>query len=245
MSTPKLSQAVRRRLGYYVYLYVNPFTDQVFYVGKGKNERVLEHLDDTTETRRRQIIEEIRAQGKEPRIEILVHGLWSEEEAYRIEAAVIDLLGTGSLTNSVRAWRSQYHGRMSLEELVALYDPEKVTVEEPALLIRINQTYRYGMSEVELYDATRGVWKLSENRDKAKYAMAVYEGVVREVYEIQHWFPAGTTFSTRGPRGVVMPGRWEFVGRLADDAIRNKYRLKSVEDQFASHSQNPISYVNC
>ena len=245
MSGPRLSQEVRRRLGYYVYLYVNPFTEQVFYVGRGKNDRVLDHLDDASDSRKSQIIAEIRAQGREPRIEILAHGLWSDEEAYRIEAAVIDLVGAQSLANTVRAWRSHYHGRMSLDEIVAIYEREKVNIDEPALLVRLDQSYRYGMSDAELYDATRGAWKLGESREKARLAMAVYDGVVREVYEIEQWFPAGATFSTRNPRGVGVAGRWEFVGRLAEEEFRSRYRLKSVEDHFLTHSQNPIAMINC
>jgi hypothetical protein len=46
------------------------------------------------------------------------------------------------------------------------------------------------MTPVELYDATRGVWRVNPSRHKAKYAFAVYEGIVKEVYEIKAWFPA-------------------------------------------------------
>ena len=58
-------------------------------------------------------------------------------------------------------------------------------------LIRINELYRGGMNETELYDATRGIWKVGEERVKAKYAFAVFEGVIREVYEISQWLHAG------------------------------------------------------
>ena len=50
------------------------------------------------------------------------------------------------------------------------------------------------MNETELYDATRGIWKVGEERVKAKYAFAVFEGVIREVYEISQWLHAGSTF---------------------------------------------------
>jgi serine/threonine protein kinase len=68
-----------------------------------------------------------------------------------------------------------------------------VRITEPALLIRINRLYREGMSAEALYDSTRGVWRVGTRREGAKYAMAVYGGVVREVYEIDRWHPAGTT----------------------------------------------------
>ena len=41
---PRIPPAVARKLGHYVYLYVDPTDDSVFYVGKGKNGRALAHL---------------------------------------------------------------------------------------------------------------------------------------------------------------------------------------------------------
>jgi hypothetical protein len=38
---PKIAPAAARKLGFYVYLYVNPVDKVVFYVGKGKNGRAL------------------------------------------------------------------------------------------------------------------------------------------------------------------------------------------------------------
>ena len=239
----KLSPSVIKELGYYVYLYINPIDDSIFYVGKGKGNRVFDHLKDDGESEKANAIREIRANGEEPKIEILVHGLPSEQAAYQIEAAVIDVIGVKNLTNGVRGWKSGYYGRMDIEQLVSLYEREKVKIEEPAILIRANQLYEYGMSEVELYDITRGVWRVGIEREKAKYAFSVYEGIVREVYKIEQWFPAGTTFSTRNPHGLDDPERWEFVGKLAESKIRDKYLYKSVEEYFTS--RNPITYVNC
>jgi hypothetical protein len=100
------------------------------------------------------------------------------------------------------------------------------------------------MSSIELYDATRGVWKAGPNRDKIRFAMAVYEGVIREIYEVAKWLPAGSTFSTRSIQSDRLLGRWEFVGQLASDAIRDKYIFKSVRHYFSPSSQNPLFYVN-
>ena len=239
------SPVLAKKLGYYVYLYVNPLNGTVFYVGKGKDNRVFSHLNDKADAEKTRTIREIRANGKEPRIEILAHGLSSEEAAYRIEAAVIDALGVDSLTNDVRGWRSGHYGRMDVEKLVSLYEAKDAAIKEPAILIRINQLFRYGMSDVELYDSTRGIWRVGPKREKARLAFAVFESIVQEVYEIHQWFPAGTTFSTRGPTGLDDPDRWEFVGRLATESIRRRYRLKSVRRYLNANSQNPIAYVNC
>jgi len=99
MPLQHLSPKVIEQLGYYVYVYINPLTNTIFYVGKGKGNRVFAHLYDTTEARKVETITSIRAQGHEPRIEIVVHGLDDEITALRIEAALIDVLGKTTLTN--------------------------------------------------------------------------------------------------------------------------------------------------
>src|SRR5260370_42059686 len=124
---------VGERLGYYVYLYVDPRTDEPFYVGKGQGERALARLSDTSESLKLARIKDIQAAGLRPRIDILVHGLSSEEAAFRIEAAVIDAIGPDKLTNAVRGWETGKVGRMPLKELVALYGASPVEVVHPVL----------------------------------------------------------------------------------------------------------------
>jgi hypothetical protein len=246
MLNQKLSAKVIEKLGYYVDLYKNPLDDSIFYVGKGHDNRVFTHLNDKTESRKIKTIESIRTRRKEPIIENLVHGLPDEITALRIEAAVIDQLGVKSLTNQVRGWESNIVGRMGIYQLVALYDSKPIKIIEPAILIRVNQLYRYGMTDQELYDITRGVWKLRDRREKATYAFAVYKGIVREVYRICKWYPAGTfRYRTRSLKDVKAPGRWEFEGELANMKLRQKYIDRSVADYFKTNSQNPVTYVGC
>ena len=208
---PLIPPEVARQLGFYVYLYLDPRSKAVFYVGKGQGERVLAHLSEEGESRKGQVLRELRALNLEPHIDILAHRLPDEETAFRIEAAVIDLLGLGALSNAVRGWKSVELGRMSLEELSGYYAAEPVEITDSVLLFRINQRYRHQMSSLELYEATRGVWKLDKARVNAvRLAFAVFEGVVREVYEIERWHPAGTLrYQTRAAEEVNAPGRLE------------------------------------
>jgi hypothetical protein len=236
------SPEVASKIGSYVYLYLDPETEEVFYVGKGKGNRAFVHLNDSSETEKTQKIKDLRKKRLNPKIEILAHGLDSESAALLVETAVIDLLGVKRLTNRVRGWRSGQLGRLSVEHVVALYGAREAHVTEPSLLIRINEQYRYGMTPIDLYDATRGVWRIGEKREKAELALAVFEGVVQEVYAIRSWHPAGSTFSTRGD--LTCRGRWEFVGNVAEAKTRKKYYLKSVRKEFAQGSQNPIHYLN-
>ena len=96
------------------------------------------------------------------------------------------------------------------------------------------------MTPLELYEATRGIWKVGLRRNSVEYAMAVYQGVVREVFRIVAWYPAGTLeYKTRDASDFAASGRWEFAGDIADD-IRDEYVGFSV----GRSSQNPIRYVN-
>ena len=45
----RIPASVQQKMGYYVYLYIDPRDGSVFYVGKGKGERALSHLKDTAE----------------------------------------------------------------------------------------------------------------------------------------------------------------------------------------------------
>ena len=119
-----------------------------------------------------------------------------------------------------------------------------MVIAEPALLIRITQLYRPHMPALELYDATRGVWVVGSEREHARYAFAVFEGIVREVYEIAQWFEAGTTLSSRPAETLERSGRREFVGRLAPEHMRRKYIDRDVSAYLPRGSRNPIRYVN-
>jgi hypothetical protein len=104
------------------------------------------------------------------------------------------------------------------------------------------------MSKRDLYEATRGVWKLDLQRaSKAKYALAIFEGIVCEVYRIGKWVAAGSTrYLTRPKREVKRYGRIEFVGRVAENRIRRKYAGRSVsEHHLPLGLRAPIVYVNC
>ena len=83
--------------------------------------------------------------------------------------------------------------------------------------------------------------------------MAIYRGIIREVYEIAAWLPAGSTMTVFGTTSNVPEvepqsepeesKRFEFVGRVAEERIRRRYVGRSVRNYFAIGSQNPIKYA--
>ncbi len=159
---------------------------------------------------------------------------------------MIDILQLKLLTNQVRGLRSVQQGRMPLSQLIGYYAAKPVDVAVPALLIRVNRLYRHGMSQDELYDVTRGIWKLGSRKAGARYAFAVFEGVVREVFEIYSWHPSGTTpYRSRDTTGFLARKRWEFLGAPAPESIRSQYVNRSVAHLFPKGLQTPTRYVNC
>lgn len=46
---------------------------------------------------------------------------------------------------------------------------EEKAIQEKAILIRISQLYHKSMSPQELYEATRGVWKVGPRRNEAEF----------------------------------------------------------------------------
>jgi hypothetical protein len=122
---------------------------------------------------------------------------------------------------------------------------EHLQITDPVVLIRVPKAFRPGLSAEALYEATRGVWKIGPRRNAVRYALAVYQGIVQEVYEIRLWQPAWTTpYKVRVFDDTTLKGRHEFVGSVASEPIRSRYVGESVAHYFKRGAQNPITYVN-
>lgn len=237
---------VAEKLGYYVYAYLDPANHEIFYIGKGRDNRAFYHLNDLQENRKVERIKRIRGAGGEPQIEILVYDL-TEAEALKIEAICIDLIGFNTLTNLVTGHNSKWGGRRSVEEIIDSFSAEAVEIDEPAIGFFINKTYHYGMSAHELYEMTRGIWRVGERRERTQIALAIYHGIIKEVYEIQAWSPAGKTeYQHRQFDDIDLNGLYEFVGKVST-VFREKYLCKRIrkDGQIIKGSQNGFHYFKC
>lgn len=237
MDKYNLSQNTIEKLGYYVYLLIDPRNNKIFYVGKGKGNRINQHLlgaldDNTNETEKIKRIREIQNAKLEVKHTVLRHEL-TEKEAFEVESTVIDVLGKDNLTNIVKGHNSEDKGIMKLEDIKIKYEAEEANIEEPAILININNLYQRDMSEKEIYDATRKSWKVSISHvSDIKIACSVYRGIIREVFTINRWLPS-----------PEVKGRYVFEGKVAPKNVREKYINKSVSKYWKKGSQNPIKYV--
>ncbi len=244
---------VVEQIGSYVYLLIDPRDETIFYVGKGTGNRCFAHLAEARTTQSDTVgdypkltqIRDIEAAGEQVLIDLLRHGL-SEDEAFLVESVAIDLAGAQSLTNRVVGHNAIELGRMSVMDINAQYGATPVEID-PAhrvVLIRINRLFKRGMSDDDLYEATRRWWKVGLQRrqigtpEAPMWALAIYHGVVRSVYRINAWEPSPDEGS----------GRWGFCG-TRDLAMENLYLLRDVSSHLRAlnghPSQNPMRYINC
>ena len=236
----KIGDEVAYQLGSYVYVYSDPRDNKPFYIGKGKGNRVFQHLDEMGSSNKVQMITEILEAGHTPKIDLLRYGL-TDTQATLVEACAIDLIGKDNLTNVQGGHETVGFARISSDDAITMLTAEPVEVIHKAILITINKRYQSGLPAVELYHSTRGIWKVGDRRETVDFAMAVYQGIVREVYSIDGWHPAGTTeYDDRDISEYRGTGRWEFVGSVAPSKVRELYIGKSV----GKGGQNPIRYVN-
>lgn len=240
-----LSISVMEKLGYYVYLLVNPFTNKVFYVGKGVNDRIIQHVKGSLSEKNNgnimsnkiSEIKDINSKGKQVIHYILRHGL-DETTAFHLEAGLIDYFNKFEdlkITNIMGGHHSFEKGIMKLEDIKAKYDAKPIIPRDNLILININNMFEKVKEDSNsLYEATRKHWKINLFRvKKIKYACAVYKGIIREVYIINKWLNSNESNK----------GRKYFVGRIADDEIRNQYLFTDVSKYWSKGSQNPIKYI--
>ena len=130
----------------------------------------------------------------------------------------------------------------------------EIKIDDPVVVINIHEQFPYVQNARDLYECTRGSWRMSPERaGRARYFFAVYQGVIKEVYEVHECIP--TTLETKEywrrrilsqGKGHIPPaveeGRAEFHGQVASDDVRAKYVGRHVPVRL---TQNPVRYFNC
>jgi hypothetical protein len=259
MELQKFDARTQASLRCYVYALADPDNGKIFYVGKASaNNRPFSHLKPFAgESAKKAAIEEIRSRraGCEPVVHILRHGLKDDEMAEQVEAAIIDTIGLENLTNLCRGKRIE-RGRATAKDIARRFGslPLKVSViKEPIMRIFITQSYSPTLTDQELYDATRQFWyKVAKEARKPDAdgvlpyptAIAIVKSTVVMAYEVQAWFPAGSTMSTRPWNGTDSDNRWEFVGRPLPDHWLVGKRLLDDKGKDLPDLQNGYSYIN-
>lgn len=242
-------QKTIKQLGCYVYMLIDPRDNMPFYVGKGTNNRVFDHVKFAIDNP--QILsdkcDKIRKIGAENvKHLILTHGI-SNDEAYKIEAIAIDLLNYVGfkLTNEVSGHHVAESGIMTTDEIERLYNAERLDkIEGDCVVININGQYNRAMGSQAIYKATKEAWGIGKHRLKdIKYVLSEYRGIIIEVFEVERWYEVIRTYGPNRKKAGMTYTAYGFEGKIANESIRGLYINRSIADRKVKGRSNPISYA--
>lgn len=248
MNYDSFTPEVCKELDYYVYELIDPRNGRIFYVGKGKDNRVFDHMSDAqklaneaeqvpadkrTEDRvslKVATIQAIHDEGLKVIPIIVRHGL-DEKTAYTVEATLIDV--TPGLANEIGGHDSKTFGAMNAKQIIDKYTAEEITeFTDKCLIIKIRQaTIDEGGS---VYEAVRRAWVLKkEHADKADCILAVSEG-----------FVVGVFVTEGGWQKCEDSDRYYFTGREASEEIKAKYFHRRIPQRYRNRAAaSPIRYT--
>lgn len=242
----------QERLGYYVYaLFDSDEPNWPFYIGKGCGNRIFAHAkgeptpqaDDEPISTKLQLIAEIKNANRTVVHKIIRFGL-SEEEAFKIEASLIDLanyIRPDTLRNEISG-QGVAEGIYDAADLAFSLAAKEIQPDRPLLVIKIERRWdalvsQWGSATAvpvnSIYDAIKGDWKLNIARaSRAECVLAVARGLVRAVFIPSGWTNAG--YENR----KVMTG-------ILDSKQLQHFVGTSVAHLFERGSQNPVRYLQC
>jgi len=237
------SEEVKQKINYYVYRLIDPRNGETFYVGKGKNDRVFQHIQekidenqDSNDLKLRRI-REIKGSGLKVIHIIHRHGM-DERTAMEVESALIDAFP--GITNVNQGIGSEQRGVNSTEEIQRLYQAGVADFENGKfILINVNRSFP---NERNLYDATRFAWRINVRKARrAEAVIAVQQGLIKGVFKAEEWLPATRDNFPLMPEDVQ--GRYGFRGK---DVSENYQHLlhKRIPDKYSRRgAQNPVRYT--
>lgn len=239
-----------QELKYYVYMLLDPENRTPFYVGKGIDNRVFDHMNITLaeseiSNAKYDKIREITGKGQNVKHVIVRHGL-REKEAFQIEASLIDSLNYlgYKLSNKQSGHKSIEKGLMTSEEVIRMYNAQPLTeISEDCVIININRRYKRGIGGQSIYEATKETWTIAKWRiPHLKYVLSEYRGLIVEVYEVEEWYEKERGYSPGAKKFGQTRIGYGFNGKIAPDEIRNKYINKSIADKKERGSSLPFRY---
>ncbi|MEI8202911.1 MAG: hypothetical protein WCH34_07865 [Bacteroidota bacterium] len=243
-------EKTRQELRYYVYMLVDPNDNKPFYVGKGLDNRVFDHLScaltdiDSTNAKYEKI-REINKNGQTVNHIITRHGL-TEHEAYQIEATLIDTFDHIGilLSNKAGGHNSIEKGLMTTEEIKRLYNADRlVKIENDCIIININKKYQRGKGGQSIYEATKETWTIDKNKlYELRYVLSEFRGLIVEVFEVFEWYEKERGYTPGAKKFGQTKIGFGFTGKIAPDEIRNQYVNKSIAHVKTRGSASAIRY---
>ena len=235
-------EKTQQELGVYVYALFSDQEVSPFYIGKGVNNRVFDHLKCALKDEEVKKLKYDKIRGSKKVKHVIVrHGL-TEKEAFAVEGALIDILGYigEAMTNIQGGHNNIEKGLMTSDEIIRIYNAEPLeSIPENCVIININGTYKRGHSRDAIYDATKESWVISNEKiPKLQYVLSEYRGLIVEVFEVIEWFECPAV--TSQGKGRI---RWGFEGKAAEDSFRTQFLNRSIKKFNGKGQANPVRYT--
>lgn len=238
-----------QHLWYYVYLLIDPRDNKCFYVGKWVNQRVFNHvkcaLEEERVTDKYEKIREITNRWETVKHIIVRHGL-TEDEAYKIEASIIDTLSylDSGLTNVVWGHHSIEKWLMTTDEIYRIYNARPLeTLWKECIIININKQYKRWLWDAWIYQATKETWTIDRSKiNNIKYVLSEYRGLIVEVFEVEEWYEKERWYNPWSKKYWQIKIWFWFHWKIADPEIRNQYINKSISHLKTRWSATVIRY---
>ena len=128
MKKDKFPSNIHKELKNYIYALYDPsnVSDLPFYIGRGVGDRVFSHLKESHNDEVQQKIKELRENGFQPNIKIILHGL-SVQQAKAAETVSIAMLGKDNLANKVKGSGSTLT-KVDPQELINKYGADTASI---------------------------------------------------------------------------------------------------------------------
>lgn len=242
--------------GNYVYRLIDPRNGETFYIGKGKGNRVFNHVSEAAALRsdeedaaslKLSRISEIQNAGLEVIHVIHRHDI-PNAAIYEVEAALIDAFP--GLTNIQGGHGSGSKGPMNAKEIIDKYELPMMEQNPVERLVLLNINRLEDQSDREIvYKQTQLAWRISKKKAEiADFVLGVVRGVVVGAFVAEEWLSATRkNFPDRLTDETEMPGRNGFKGEIAPNNVWEKFvgtSGKRISNDEMKHVQNPVRYWN-
>lgn len=234
----RFSPEVCKKLNYYVYKLIDPTNGEVFYIGKGSNNRIFDHCkgalgkNDQNENEfdlKNDRIKKILSSGLDVLPVIVRYGL-EEDDAFIVESVLINEYP--GLTNAQSGHDSDY-GPVSAWQIEYLLKAEPAQMDRSMLILKTNDAW-YIPHLNDIRNARKiGTWRLNiDNAKKYNYVALVVNRLFKNIFIVSEkdWYEDD--------------GRWGFNGKTAEKDVLERYVERKIPEEMCVHSSQPVRYYD-
>ncbi len=241
------------RLGVYVYALVDPTDGRPFYIGKGRGNRVFQHVWSAMGAKPMDSSENVGAadsaavtSNKNARIHqifeagfgvqhwIIRHAITAEDSADKVafgaEQCLLDFAGLAQidLANLAGGHVRTEHGMLTAEELTLRYCAEPVPALPPqCALIKVNAAAEPSATSEQIYKWSREAWIVGDAA-RAIHGLPILvfaDDIVRAVHRADSWVQV----EEDGAKNKRVVRKWRYLGK-PDPKLEATYVGKSLRE---------------